>query len=299
MSSLQPQNPDLIETLNALKTEIVESRNLTIKTDHLVKNLGADVRQIGRRQEKYEKRYVFNSVVAYILFSVLIFAGLYLAFQSQVAREREAVLARDVRIADLHDRVAELEAELERRKDAEEQAYTLYRLIEDKRRDDVLTMFPQTRGKLVNRAEVELIRREVKRINEELARKEFEEGVEYFRTRKYDKARDALLKSLKHIEKPEYAMELNWKLGMSQFKLKDYNSAADHLREATRHEQRRDLRNETMWHLAVALDNEGRASEARPAYEAYVKNFAYDKRALIAQKRVLNYIREGVGGGRK
>ena len=295
MSSQQAQNSEVVETLRDLKTEIVESRNLTIKTDHLVKNLGSDVRQIGRRQEKYEKRYVFNSVVAYILFSVLIFAGLYLAFQSQVAREREAVLARDVRIADLHDRVAELEAELDRRKDAEEQAYTLYRLVEDNRRDEVLTSFPQARGKLVNRAEVELLRREVQRINVELARAEFEEGVEAFRTRKWEKARDALLKSLKHIDKPDYAMELNYKLGMSQFSLKDFNAAAEHLREATRHEQRKELRNETMWHLAVALDNEGRASEARPAYEAYVKRFAYDKRALSAQKRVLYYIRQGVG----
>jgi TolA-binding protein len=295
VSSQEDNISEVVETLRDLKTEIVESRNLTIKTDHLVKNLSADVRQIGRRQEKYEKRYVFNSVVAYILFSVLIFAGLYLAFQSQVAREREAVLARDVRIADLHDRVAELEAELERRKDAEEQAYTLYRLVEDNRRDEVLTSFPQARGKLVNRAEVELLRREVQRINEELALAAFEDGMESYRTRKYDKARDALLKSLGHIDKPVYVMELNYKLGMSQFKLKDYNSAAEHLREATRHEQRRDLRNETMWHLAVALDIEGRGSEARSAYEAYVKKFAYDKRALSAQKRVLHYIREKVG----
>jgi TolA-binding protein len=298
VSNQQPHSSELIDTIRDLKSEIIESRNLTIKTDHLVKKLGADVRQIGQRQEKYEKRYVFNSVVAYILFSVLIFAGLYLAFQSQVAREREAVLARDVRIADLHDRVAELESELERRRDAEEQAYSLYRLVEDNNRDEVLTAFPRVRGKLVNRAEVELLRREVESINRELAREAFDEGLEHYRTRGYEKARDALGKSLSHIDNPVYVMELQYKLGMSEFKLKNYKKAAAHLREATRHEQRKELRNETMWHLAVALDRDGRGSEARGAYQGYVKRFAYDKRARSAQKRVLHYIRERIGGPR-
>lgn len=290
----EPSSEEMIDTLKSLRSEIIESRNLTIKTDNLIKNLSSDVRQIGKRQEKYEKRYVFNSVVAYVLFSVIIFLGLYLAFQAQVAREREAVDAAKVRIMDLQGRVQELESELERRREAEEQAYSLLRFLEEGKRDQLLTAFPQVRGKLVNRGEIELLRREVERINQGQAREAFEEGVKHYNGRRYEAARDAFLKSLSHVQSTTYAPELQGSLGMSLFRLKDYAGAATHLREALNYTLTKDVRNEIMYTLGVALDQLDRGGEARAVYEAYVKRFAFDKRAPLAQKRVLHFIREGI-----
>lgn len=292
--SSDPSPQEVVESLKSLRSEIIESRNLTIKTDNLIKNLSSDVRQIGKRQEKYEKRYVFNSVVAYVLFSVLIFAGLYLAFQAQVAREREAVDAAKVRITDLQGRVQELESELERRRDAEEQSYSLVRLLEEGKQDQLLTAFPQMRGKLVNRGEIELLRREVDQINEVLAKAAFEEGVKHFTGRRYEAARDSFMKSLGHLQSAHYSPDLHSSLGMSLFLLKDYTNAATHLRQALNYTLTKEVRNDTMYALAVALDELGRGGEARTVYEAYVKRFAFDKRAPLSQKRVLHFIREGV-----
>jgi TolA-binding protein len=291
---IHPHDDDLNETLKQFRTELIETRNLTIKTDNLIKNLSADVRQIGKRQELGEKRWVFNSVVAYILFSVLIFAGLYLAFQAQVSRERDAVVAHQVRIGDLQTRVAELEAELERRREAEEEAYSLYRLIEEEKEDEILERFPTLRGKLVNRAETEMMQREVDRINKKLARTAFETGVERHTRRDFNGARDAFLKSILHVEKSFYAPELEYKLGMSLFFLKDLDGAVEHLRKALAFSQKKAVRNETLYHLAVALDHLGRGAEARAAYAAYVKRYATDKRSLDAQKRIMHFTREGV-----
>ncbi len=292
MSSLSIE--ELTETLKRFQAELVESRNLTIKTDNLIKNLSSEVRQIGKRQELYEKRYVFNSVVAYILFSVLIFAGLYLAFQAQVAREREAVVGAQVRIQDLQNRVGELEAELERRREAEEEAYSLYRLLEEKKEEEILERFPAVRGKLVNRSEVEMLQREVDRINRDLAKAAFEQGAQFYKRRSFKEASDAFLKSLAHVEKTFYTPELEYKLGMSLFTLKDLDGAADHLRKSLAFEHNKDDENEIVYHLAVALDRLGRLGEARTAYEEYAKRFKFDERSLDAQKRVMQMTRDGV-----
>ncbi len=294
MANPPQEDTQLSETLQALRSEIVESRNLTIKTDNLIKNLSADVRQIGKRQEKYEKKYVFNSVVSYVLFSVLIFAGLYLAFQAQVARERSSVDEARIRIGTLQERVSSLERELARRRDAEEQAYGLFRLLEEGKRDELLATYPTVRGKLVNRGEIALLGHEVDRINKDLAKSSFTYGLERYKGRDYEKARDAFLKSLQHVDKTDYSSELSRKLGMSLFRLQDYKGASQYLRTALRYDLNKDARNNTMYHLAVALDRLKRSAEARAVYEAYVKRFAFDKRAPLAQKRVLYFMREGV-----
>jgi TolA-binding protein len=246
----------------------------------------------------YEKRYVFNSVVAYILFSVLIFAGLYLAFQAQVSREREAVMSAQVRIDDLQSRASELEAELERRREAEEEAYGLYRLLEESKEEEIIERFPTIRGKLVNRAEVELMQREVDRINTKLAKIAFENGAKFFKRRQYKDARDSFLKSQLHVEKSHYAPELTYKLGMTLFNLKDLDGSAMHLRKTLTFDHKKDTLNEITYHLAVALDRLGRAGEARTVYEDYADRFKYDERALEAQKRVMQLNRDGVGPAR-
>lgn len=284
----------LDSTLRDLRDDIVESRNLTIKTDNLVKNLSADIRQIGKRQETFEKKFVFNSVMAYVLFSVLIFAGLYLAFQAQVSRERDAVEAAHIRIGELQTRVGELESELQRRREAEEEAYTVFRLAEEKKYDEVLARFPTIRGKIVNRAEKELLAAEVDRINSQLAFDAFEYGIKSFKTHDYEKARDAFNKSLRHVEKSHYSPQLEWMLGMSLFKLKNDAEAVEHLKKSLDYKFDRGTTNEIVYHLASALDRVGRYPEARHAYEVYAQKFAYDKRAPGALKRTLEFNREGI-----
>ena len=293
-----PPEPSVVseieQVVRELRNDMIESRNLIIKTDNLIKNLGGDIRQITKRQENFEKRFVFNSVMSYVLFSVIIFTALYLAFQAQVAREHNAVETAEERITQLDQRVVELEGELGRRKVAEEEAYTLYRLMEEGKKDEVLSRYPTARGKLVNRAEKELLEDAVDDLNRELAWTAFEFGRDRFKRRDFEKARDALLKSVRHVAKDHYSSHLFYYLGMSLYELKDYVGAVENLRKALEYKQDRATKNEAVIHLAMALDKLNRGGEARAAYEYYVKRFAVDKRALDANKRILHYMREGI-----
>ena len=61
--------------LSGLRKELIEARNLVIKTDNLLKNLHAELKQMGRKHEEQEKRHWMTSVTAYIAFAVIAGAG--------------------------------------------------------------------------------------------------------------------------------------------------------------------------------------------------------------------------------
>src|SRR5690242_14299794 len=71
MSMPAEQRTDVEKELSDLKREIIESRNLVIKTDNLLKNLHAEVKSVGKWQADQQKRQWISSGVAYGLFAVL------------------------------------------------------------------------------------------------------------------------------------------------------------------------------------------------------------------------------------
>src|ERR1700752_1505657 len=75
---------DVDEELRDIKREIIESRGLVIKTNNLTNALSADVKSIAKRQQQYERRISWNSATAYVVFVVVAFATLKLAWAPRV-----------------------------------------------------------------------------------------------------------------------------------------------------------------------------------------------------------------------
>src|SRR5215472_6436715 len=78
--------------LSEIRREVIESRNLVIKTDNLLKNLHAELKLVGKRQEDFQKRQWMSSAAAYLVFAVLAVVGSALissARNSSAAREKE------------------------------------------------------------------------------------------------------------------------------------------------------------------------------------------------------------------
>ena len=73
---MQPDHTDVVlEELARLREEVVNTRNVTIKTDNVIKNLSAEVKAITDKQARQERKTLINSVAAYFLFVVLITGG--------------------------------------------------------------------------------------------------------------------------------------------------------------------------------------------------------------------------------
>src|ERR1700737_406099 len=101
------QRMDFDRELADIRREVIESRNLVIKTDNLLKNLHAEVKQVGRRQEDFQKRQWMSSAAAYLVFALLAIVGSVLIFSARRAgatQEKER----------LEKRIVELTAQVEK-----------------------------------------------------------------------------------------------------------------------------------------------------------------------------------------
>src|SRR5689334_18715305 len=121
--------PEFDKDLAEIRREVIESRNLVIKTDNLLKSLHAEVKAVGKRQEDAERGQWLSSVVAYALFVALVVGGAVLvsmAKSSAAKDEREH----------LEKQVAELTQALDKQKgegaaiaSASRQAAEVYKLM--------------------------------------------------------------------------------------------------------------------------------------------------------------------------
>ena len=147
---------------------MIEARNLAIKTDNLVKNLNADIKLIARQQEAYQRRYLFNSGVAYVLFVVIIFTGLYLAFDAKLTAHKDDVEHYRARNELLDTRLVEIQTELDNRRETEERAYEFFQLLEEGSPSAVVEEFSRLQTQLTDRTLVELFRERVEHIHFDL-----------------------------------------------------------------------------------------------------------------------------------
>ena len=84
--------PEQNKELSEIRKEVIEARNLVIKTDSLLKNLHAEVKAIGKRHEDLQKKAWISSGVAYAIFAALCVAGAVVvtsARSSNAGAERE------------------------------------------------------------------------------------------------------------------------------------------------------------------------------------------------------------------
>jgi TolA-binding protein len=103
------QKVDVDKEMGEIHREVIESRNLVIKTDNLLKNLHAEVKLVGRKQDEFQKRQWLSSATAYLIFAVLAIGAGLIAFSirnATASHERER----------LEKNIAELRGQLERQR---------------------------------------------------------------------------------------------------------------------------------------------------------------------------------------
>lgn len=270
-----------------LEHELIETRNVTIKTDNSLRNLASDIKTIARRQEAYERRMLINSAAAYLLFAALSFAGLLVFFRASIERaELDHDLA-EQRRSELQQQVADLEGEIERRQQSEREAYEFYELLVSGRRDEVVERWPTIQGRLLDRATIELFRREVDAIRHDLADEAWEVGQTHFGAERWEEARDAFTRSVAYVEIAPYTPDLHFMLAEALYQLDDYVPAVRYYDLAIGADEM--TRNEAvlaLFHRAESLQRTDREAEALEAYRLFVRRYDSHYWASTARQRI-------------
>jgi TolA-binding protein len=118
---------DTDKSLDDIRREVIESRNLVIKTDNLLKNLHAELKLVGKRQEDFERRAMFSSAAAYLGFLVLAVGGAFMfanAKASGAAGDRERL---EKQVTELSAKVDQQKSEMQASAAAEQRASEVYR----------------------------------------------------------------------------------------------------------------------------------------------------------------------------
>ena len=115
--------------LSDLRREVIESRNLVIKTDNLLKNLHAELKLMGRKQDAFEKRQWASSVAAYFLFAAVAVLGAFTFARSEIRGAREESAANEGKAKQLTQELETTRRLESARRDASEKAARAYDLL--------------------------------------------------------------------------------------------------------------------------------------------------------------------------
>src|SRR4051812_41317733 len=151
--SVPPEASGQDGDISALRREVIEARNLVIKTDNLLKNLHAELKQMGRKHEEQEKRHWMTSVTAYIAMAVLAGAGAIAYARAEVRTAREEAQANEARAAALQKDAEKIKAADLVRRDASAKALHVYDLLGSEKEGPALNQ-AMTQALHLDRAQV-------------------------------------------------------------------------------------------------------------------------------------------------
>jgi predicted negative regulator of RcsB-dependent stress response len=127
--SVPPPSEQQEGSYAVLRKEILEARNLIIKTDSLLKNLHAELKQMARKHEEQEKRHWMTSVTAYVAMAIIASAGAIAYARAEVRTARDEASANEARAVALQKDAEKIKVADQARRDASDKAARVYELL--------------------------------------------------------------------------------------------------------------------------------------------------------------------------
>jgi TolA-binding protein len=203
---------DADDEIREIKTEIIESRGLIIKTNNLTNSLAADIKSIAKRQAGYEQRFNLNSAVAYALFAILSFVGLKMWSDvriNEIESEKDEA-ARESK--QLHRDLAEEVHRNEQRDQAEARAAAYYDLIRQKDYSRVVEGYDEIRKEQLSKAEAAFFRDTEDRYRVELSVQSYQNGLNLMGTGRYAEAAEAFRESMRYKDEASHMPSVHFNL---------------------------------------------------------------------------------------
>jgi tetratricopeptide (TPR) repeat protein len=250
---------DVTKLMEEIRREVVESRNMTIKTDNALKTLHAELKVVTAQQDAFQKRTWFSTGAVYILFVGLCVGGVVVisnARASSANAERERL---EKQVGELNSTIDKLKADAAAQMAAEQSALQVYRQMttlpgeERLKGIDALSKIDQTRlapfAKLVLQDRAVLLRKEV-------GGAVLEKGKAAFRRQDWSETIDA-----------------SFFLGNAYFQSRKFEDAIKHLTRFTDGDKKAKMRDFAMMMLMQSYDMTGNRDQAvataKEAYQTY------------------------------
>ncbi|MGD8861525.1 MAG: tetratricopeptide repeat protein [Myxococcales bacterium] len=277
---------DADDEIREIKTEIIESRGLIIKTNNLTNSLAADIKSIAKRQAGYERRFTLNSAVAYVLFATLSFVGLKLWSDVRI-NEIEAEKG------ELTHQVTELRRDLEdetrraeKREQAEAKAAGYYDLIRKKEYARVVEGYDAIREENLSKAEAAFFRDTEALYRLHLSVSAYQSGLGLMRTGRYAEAAESFQESIRLKEEAAHIPAVKLNLARALRKLGRAGEATILAQEVLDQNIDKELQDDAAWLLSECAEDLGNIDDARNAVRLLLRRWPRSALVPDARKRL-------------
>lgn len=256
---------DLDRELSDIKKEVIEGRNLVIKTDNLLKNLHAELKTVSKRQEEFEKRKLFSSGVAYVLFAVLAGVAAVLVSNARVS-SAGADKDRDSKtIAQLTKAIEDAKKVEAERLAGTARAYDVYRQMTERPGDERLQgveAFSKMDMRQVSALEKAALKDRAELLRNEIGQAAFERGKQAFRRNDMGAAVKELSRFMAMNPTKNDASEAAFFLGTAYNQLRQHDKAVQYLQMFVSSEKKAKTRDYAMLLLSQSYEQSGSAEKA-------------------------------------
>jgi len=262
------------EELRDLKREIIETRGLIIKTNNLTNALSADLKSIAKRQQSYERRLVWNSATAYVVFVLVVFVALKLAWDARVdavraetEQTRQAVdrLARELKDAQKRD---------EERAKAEVRAASFYELIRQSKRAEVVEQFEALNKDPLTKTELAVFSDAVERARGELSIAAYHQGLDHARVGRWHEAAQSLEEALRYKDDAAHSPLARYNLADAYRHLARQRDAVPILIQLSDASADKEVMDDATYLLAQCLIDIQAWNDAKNTLRSFVRRFS-------------------------
>lgn len=284
---------EIDEELLDIKREIIESRGLVIKTNNLTNALSADLKSIAKRQGTYERRISWNSATAYIVFVLVVFGALKLAWDARV----DQVTAKTQEQGADNERLRkELKETLKREEDrarAEARAAQFYELVRQGKRADIVDGYPSLAKEPLSKTESAVFTDAVERARSELAQQLYLAGMDKMKVQRWQEAASNFEDSLRHKDDASTTGPVRIALAETQRKLGKQKDAVAQLQKLLEGAPPRDLQDDALYLMAKCQEDLQAWNDAKETWRELIRkhadsHFAPEARILLKGLEMLH-----------
>lgn len=283
----------LERALGEIRKEIIETRNLVIRNDNLLKSFGSDLKMVGKKQEAFERKQWLSSAIAYLLFVALASGGAVLASQGYVAKAKSDIEALTAKAEEATLAAQRAQDELARAREASQAALAAYQKLEGgsaaDREEAVAAIQAVDRAK-ISRLEARALDDRARTVIQDLANEKFDSGRAAYRRQDWRGAVADLGKAMSLWPEHPSAPENAFFLGSAAMETREYAIAEENLTRYIDESKGRGNKDYAYLLLSNAQEALGKRAEAEATIRRGIERFP-SSRFAPQMRRKLNALR--------
>lgn len=268
--------PDQAKALEDIRREVIEARNMTIKTDNALKTLHAELKVVSQHQEDFQKRTWFSTGAAYLGFAALCGAGAFALSGTRAASALADKDRLDKQLQEASAQVTTLKNEAAATAAAERSASEVWRMMtslpgeERLKGIDALSRLDQQK---LSPFALKVLQDRAGMLRKEVGATVFEKGVTLFKKQDWPGTIEQMNRFLTMNPGGEDTNEAHYYLGNAALQSRKFDDAVKHLGQYVETDKRAKNRDFAMLLLMQghdALGNKEKAVDvAKEAFQTY------------------------------